>query len=105
MHAFNSSNNQVVGIGVNNLTDPDSGGADFSNSAGAVKLSIGGANGNVTAQGTITGNTINAQNVSLYGNGITYPGVGGANNIGFKWDGANVRVYVDNSLQGTIPNP
>lgn len=34
--------------------------------------------------------------------GITYSG---SNRISFYWDGSNVRVEVDGSLQGTIPNP
>ena len=33
--------------------------------------------------------------------GISY----GGNRIGFFWDGANVKVTVDGSTQGTIPNP
>ncbi len=55
---------------------------------------------------TISGQNLAAQNVNLYGNGIVYNGIaGGGNAIAFHWDGSNVKVYVDNNLEGTIPNP
>lgn len=38
------------------------------------------------------------------GRGIKYAG-GTSNAIAFRWDGSNVRVIVDGSEQGTIPNP
>lgn len=42
---------------------------------------------------------------SCYSNGFVYDTVGGANLIGFTWNGANVKVWVDGTVQGTIPNP
>lgn len=36
-------------------------------------------------------------------NAVRYPG--SANDIAFYWDGSNVRVTVDGTLNGTIPNP
>lgn len=81
--------------------------------AGTPRLAVGPTqqidirgDGSITAVGTITGNTVNSYNSNIYGNGIRYQGVGGgSNNIAFLWNGANVKVYVDGSVQGTIPNP
>jgi hypothetical protein len=39
---------------------------------------------------------------ALAGVGIYYNGVGGANAMGFKWDGAAVHAYVDGGDQGTL---
>jgi hypothetical protein len=45
---------------------------------------------------------------SVYGctsNGFIYDSIGGSNRIALLWNGSNVKVYVDGSVQGTIPNP
>lgn len=41
--------------------------------------------------------------IDVTGNGIQYAASG--NRIKLIWNGANVKVYVDGSAQGTIPNP
>lgn len=43
-------------------------------------------------------------NNDVYAQGIRYAGFTG-NRISFGWNGANVKVYVDGTVQGTIPNP
>lgn len=60
---------------------------------------------NARLPSTISVSSLEANNYSANGNGVTYGGLGGANNIGFTWNGSNVKVWVDGTLQGTIPNP
>ena len=50
---------------------------------------------------TINGNLTVSQGITINGNGVNYPGVGGSNHIGFVW-GAAVTVFVDGTNVGNI---